>query len=75
MMEFLKQTGIHCQILNQHGINKSKIKKHENIPEINCGCDILEKKAPTSMKAALVVGFVARLHCSWSKLCALLLVL
>lgn len=70
-MEFLKQRGIHCQILNQHGINKSKIKKDANIPEIKCGGGLLENKAPKSMKAALVIGFVARLHCGWSKLCAL----
>lgn len=74
-MEFLKQRGIHCQILNQHGINKSKIKKDANIPEIKCGGGLLENKTPKSMKAPLVIGFVARLHCGWSKLCALTLVL
>lgn len=75
MMEFLKWTEMHCHILKQHGIDKSKIKKDANIPKVKCGCGILETKAPKPMKTALVIGFVARLHCGWSKLFALLLVL
>lgn len=75
MMEFLKWTKIHCQILKQHGIYKSKIKKDASIQKTKCGCGILENKAPKSIKAALVIGFVARLHCGWSKEFTLLLVL
>lgn len=55
-----------------------RITKQMNIPEVKCGCGILENKAPPpaqSVKAVLDIVFVTRLHCGCYKLWASVLVL